>query len=169
MFETFNKKTVTIVALVLAFAFVYSYVSDDASSGTGYPIIKNTVVLSASNLGNNTNHTECRGLSCVVVNGAGQNECRNNRDCIRVGGGGNVSDKVNKTTKTHTECFVYPNGVGYCASVNGTGRNQCGISTGYTDCNKLDCITGGSNSTNGTCKMVAGIGGDICSPINSTC
>lgn len=165
MFETFDRKTVTVVALILAFAFVYSYVSEDASSGTGYPVIKNVAVTGGSNLaGNNTNHTECQGLACVVVSGPGQDQCNTDRDCIRIA-------KANKTkvNMTHTECDVYPNGVGYCKLVSGPGNSQCGLSSGYADCNKLDCVPGGSNSTNGTCSMVPGIGSDTCSPVNSSC
>ncbi len=166
MFETFERKTVTVVALILAFAFVYSYVSDDASSGTGYPVARNFALTGGSNLaGNNTNHTECRGLSCVIVNGTGQNECANNRDCIRIA-------KANKTriNMTHTECDVYPNGVGYCKVVAGPGNNQCNtLNNGYADCNRLDCVPSGSNSTNGTCLVVPGMGADRCWPINSSC
>lgn len=169
MFETINKKSITIVALILAFAFVYSYTSGSAST-TGQPIVRNVVLTGGNNLaGNNTNHTECQGLACVTVSGAGNNTCRTNRDCINIA-------KANKTrvvNMTHTECAVYPNGVGFCQIVAGPGNNQCGmLNNGYADCNKLDCVPGGSNSTNGTCSMVAmvaGIGADNCGPINSTC
>ncbi len=86
-------------------------------------------------------HRECSNLQCVIVNGAGTNQCATNNDC---------------TTPVHNEC----NSQKQCVSVAGTGGNQCQTNN---DCNGPPTVYQHNEcNSQQQCIVVGGIGSDQC-------
>jgi hypothetical protein len=103
-----------------------------------------------TNAGNTTNqtHSVCSGNSCIVVQGAGTNQCSTNADC------------VTNTTQNHSVCSGNS-----CIVVQGAGTNQCSTNA--------DCVTNTTNQTHSVCSgnsciVVQGAGTNQCST-NADC
>ena len=89
-------------------------------------------------------HSACQGGACVVIDGAGADECSTNADCSDGGDGGDP---------THLECVSSS-----CVSVSGPGSNSCSSSA--------DCGGGGGpfhfECVSSSCAPVPGAGADLC-------
>ncbi|MEK6903328.1 MAG: DUF1554 domain-containing protein [Nanoarchaeota archaeon] len=85
------------------------------------------IAFASNNHTNATNHTACRNYACVVIQGAGKNQCTSNYDCrnmtnitIKQVNVTKVFNETNQTNTTHLTCRNYA-----CVTVQGPGVDQC--------------------------------------------
>lgn len=91
-------------------------------------------------------HTECSGVQCVSVPGAGTNECSDPADCLRT---------------QHLACT----GVGACTIVQGPGQDTCSVANAAADCcDPADptCDHRQCNFLFQSCGVVQGPAMDLC-------